>query len=129
MLGPERGSIFGLSLCLARWLFGGLPIPFVIGVDCLYGEWKGNQVVLFGVHPESSVGSFSSRVFPSATYSSMSPPTGPCVSCPTCVGNDPKVGILDVCLQDDGSLVVGSPSNRSVIDEVAVVPSLGVADF
>lgn len=45
-------------------------------------------------------------------------PTGAPGSCPIHLGSDLEVGILDLHLRDDGSMVVGSISSRYVFDEV-----------
>lgn len=78
--------------------------------------------MLCDAESETSAGGCVSRVLPSANHLSTPPPTGALGSCPVHTDSDLEVGILDLHLQDDGSMVVGSISSRYVVDEVVGVP-------
>jgi hypothetical protein len=93
----------------------------VTSIDCPDRDRKGNRVLLCDAEFETSAGSSVSRVLPSTNHLSTPRPTRALGSCPVRTDIDLEVGILDLHLRDDRSMVVGSISSRYVVDEVVGV--------
>lgn len=104
--------------------------PHILVTDVYHPDvdGKGNQVLSCDAEFATSAGSSISRVLPLANHLRTPPPTGTIGSCPNLADSHLEVGILDLRLRDDGYMVVGSTSGRSVVDEVVGVPGFGAGD-